>query len=183
MDGYGWRRSETARLRIPNGQVDTGILSVQCGQGGNSRTVPLPHKIQGAIRRQGEQVRARHHADLKRGSDGGFLPASVETQAKSAARALVWPWCVPAQSLTRVEATRERRRSHGHETDIPRAIQAAARKAGLPKRVSPHTRRHTFATHRLQAHDDIRQLQQRLGHSDVRTTMIDTHPIISDLKP
>jgi site-specific recombinase XerD len=95
----------------------------------------------------------------------------------------VWPWFLPAQRLTLVEARRERRRSHGHASDIPRAIKAAARKAGIPKRGSPHTRRHTFATHLLQAHDDLRQLQQRLGHSDVRTTMIDTHPIISDLKP
>ena len=82
-----------------------------------------------------------------------------------------------------MEATREVRRYHGHETDIQRAIKAAARKAGIPKRVSPHTLRHTFATHLWQAHDDIRQMQQMLGHSAVRTTMIYTHPITSDLKP
>jgi site-specific recombinase XerD len=64
-----------------------------------------------------------------------------------------------------------------------KAIKAAARKAGIPKRVSPHTLRHTFATHLLQANYDIRQIQQMLGHSDVRTTMIYTHTITSDLKP
>ena len=111
------------------------------------------------------------------------LPASFAKQATSAARALVWPWCVPAQSLTRVEARGELRRDHGHASALQRAIKAAARKAGIPKRVSPHTRRHTFATHLLQAHDDIRQIQQMRGHSDVRTTMLDTHTITSDLKP
>jgi site-specific recombinase XerD len=69
------------------------------------------------------------------------------------------------------------------ETDIQRAIKADALRAGIPKRVSPHTLRHSFATHLLQANYDIRQIQQMLGHSDVRTTMIYTHTIKSDLKP
>jgi integron integrase len=183
MYGCGLRLSETASLRIQNFNFDTGILSVQFGKGGKSRTVPLPHKIHGDIMRQCEKVRELHQADLKRGYDGVFLPASFEKKAKSAARELVWQWFFPAQSLTLVEATRELRRSHVHASDIPRAIKAAARKAGIPTRVSPHTLRHTFATHLLQAHYDIRQIQQMLGHSDVRTTMIYTHTIISDLKP
>jgi integron integrase len=183
MYGCGLRLSETASLRIQNFNFDTGMLSVQFGKGGKSRTVPLPHKIHGDIMRQCDKVRALHQADLKRGYDGVFLPASFEKKAKSAARELVWQWFFPAQSLTLVEATRELRRSHVHASDIQRAIKAAARKAGIPKRVSPHTLRHTFATHLLQAHYDIRQIQQMLGHSDVRTTMIYTHTIISDLKP
>jgi integron integrase len=183
MYGCGLRLSETASLRIQNFNFDTGILSVQFDKGGKSRTVPLPHKIHGDIMRQCEKVRELHQADLKRGYDGVFLPASFEQKAKSAARELVWQWFFPAQSLTLVEATRELRRSHVHASDIQRAIKAAARKAGIPKRVSPHTLRHTFATHLLQAHYDIRQIQQMLGHSDVRTTMIYTHTIISDLKP
>jgi site-specific recombinase XerC len=130
-----------------------------------------------------EQVRALQQADMPQGDDGVLLPASFAKQAMSAARDLVWPWCVPAQRLTRVEATRELRRDHGHASDIQRAIKAAACQAGIPKRVSPHTLRHTFATHLLQANDDIRQMQQMRGHSDVRTTMLDTHPIISDLTP
>jgi integrase len=133
--------------------------------------------------RQFEKVRELHQADLKKGYDGVFLPASFDKKAKSAARDLVWQWCFPAHHLTLVEATREVRRYHVHETAIQRAIKAAARKAGIPKRVSPHTLRHTFATHLLQANYDIRQIQQMLGHSDMRTTMIYTHTITSDLKP
>ena len=183
MYGCGLRLSEAANLRIHNFNVDTGMLSVQFGKGGKSRAVPLPKKIHGAIMRQFEKVKEIHHEDMKKGYDGVFLPASFDKKAKSAARELVWQWFFPAQRLTLVAATREVRRYHVHETDIQRAIKAAARKAGIPKRVSPHTLRHTFATHLLQAHYDIRQIQQMLGHSDVRTTMIYTHTITSDLKP
>jgi integron integrase len=183
MYGCGLRLSETANLRIHNFNFDTRMLSVQFGKGGKSRTVPLPNKIHGAIMRQFEKVREIHQEDMKKGYDGVFLPASFEKKAKSAARELVWQWFFPAQRLTLVGATRELRRYHVHETDIQRAIKAAARKAGIPKRVSPHTLRHTFATHLLQANYDIRQIQQMLGHSDVRTTMIYTHTITSDLKP
>jgi integron integrase len=156
MYGCGLRLSETAHLRIQHFNFDTGMLSIQFGKGGKSRTVPLPHKIRGEIMRQFEKVRELHQEDLKKGYDGVFLPASFDKKAKSAARELIWQWFFPAQRLTRVEATREVRRYHVHETDIQRAIKAAASKAGMPKRVSPHTLRHTFATHLLQANNDIR---------------------------
>lgn len=84
---------------------------------------------------------------------------------------------------TFIKATRELRRYHIHETNIQKAVKAAAHKAAIPKRVTPHTLRHTFATHLLQANYDIRQVQQMLGHSDVRTTMIYTHTIRTDFKP
>jgi len=142
MYGCGLRRSETATLRIQHVNVDTGMLAVQFGKGGTSRTVPLPHKIHGDIMRPFETGRALHQADMQRGYAGVFLPAAFETKAKAAARDLVWQWCFPAPRLTLVEATREVRRSHVHETDIQRAIKAAARKAGIPKRVSPHTLQH-----------------------------------------
>jgi integrase len=89
MYGCGLRLSETANLRIHNFNFDTGMLSVQFGKGGKSRTVPLPNKIHGEIMRQFEQVREIHQADLKKGYDGVFLPASFEKKAKSAARELV----------------------------------------------------------------------------------------------
>jgi integrase len=89
MYGCGLRLSEAANLRIHNFNFDTGMLSVQFGKGGKSRTVPLPNKIHGEIMRQFEQVREIHQADLKKGYDGVFLPASFEKKAKSAARELV----------------------------------------------------------------------------------------------
>ena len=83
------RRSETATLRIHHVKGDTGMLAVQFGKGGHSRTVPWPHTIQGAIMRPFETVRALQQEDLQKGDDGVFLPASFETKATSAARALV----------------------------------------------------------------------------------------------
>jgi integron integrase len=183
MYGCGLRLAEAATLRLHNFNFDTGMLSVQFGKGGKSRTVPLPEAIRGETTAQVERVRALHREDVAKGYAGVFLPGLFEKKAGGAARELVWQWFFPAQSLTWVESPGEWRRYHVHETDIQRAVKAAAARAGIPKRVSPHTLRHTFATHLLQANYDIRQIQEMLGHSDVRTTMIYTHTIRSDLKP
>jgi len=183
MYGCGLRLSEAVGLRLHNFNFDTGMLSVQFGKGGKSRTVPLPESIHEEISAQIERVKALHQEDLAKGFSGVFLPGSFEKKAKGAARELSWQWFFPAQGLTRIEDADELRRYHLHETNVQRAVKAAAMRTGIPKRVSPHTLRHSFATHLLQANYDIRQIQRMLGHSDVRTTMIYTHTITSDLKP
>ena len=115
--------------------------------------------------------------------NGVFMPGLFDRKAKNAAKELVWQWFFPARNLTFVEKENGYRRYHLHESKIQLAVKDASRRAGIPKRVSPHTLRHTFATHLLQANYDIRQIQQMLGHSDIRTTMIYTHCIVSDVKP
>ncbi|MBU4308104.1 MAG: integron integrase [Candidatus Aminicenantes bacterium] len=183
MYGCGLRLSEVTDLRLQNFNFDTGMLSVQFGKGGKSRIIPLPKKIRTEIMDQVEKVKNLHREDLKKGYHGVFMPGLFDKKAKFAAKELVWQWFFPAQSLTFVESEQGRRRYHVHDSDIQRAVKAAAFKAEIPKRVSPHTLRHTFATHLLQANFDIRQIQQMLGHSDIRTTMIYTHTIVSDTKP
>ncbi|MFW6115371.1 MAG: tyrosine-type recombinase/integrase, partial [Thermodesulfobacteriota bacterium] len=88
-------------------------------------------------------------------------------------------WFFPAKQMTSVEATGEHRRYHLHETHVQRAIKQAVSQAAVPKRASAHTFRHSFASHLLQRNYDIRTIQELLGHSDVRTTMIYTHTIKS----
>ena len=183
MYGCGLRLSEVVNLRIQNFNFDTGMLAVQFGKGGKSRLIPLPEKIRPEIMDQVKTIKNLHREDLKKGYNGVFMPGLFEKKAKFAPKELVWQWFFPAQSLTFVESEKGMRRYHVHESDIQRAVKSAAFRAGIPKRVSPHTLRHTFATHLLQANYDIRQIQQMLGHSDIRTTMIYTHTIKSDAKP
>jgi integrase len=107
------------------------------------------------------------------------MPGALDRKWRHAPRELVWQWLFPATGLTYVPETGEHRRYHLHESVFQKALFAAVRKAGLTKRVTAHTFRHTFASHLLRANYDIRTIQQLLGHSDLRTTMIYTHTVQS----
>jgi site-specific recombinase XerD len=101
----------------------------------------------------------------------------VGNKYKNAAKEFAWQYLFPAKTLTYLEKTREYRRYHLHESHVQKAIKQAVGDAGIPKRATPHSLRHSFASHLLMANYDIRTIQQLLGHSDVRTTMIYTHTV------
>jgi len=108
-----------------------------------------------------------------------FCQAGLRKNIKNAARELVWQWFFPSKTLTLVTDKNEYRRYYLHKTHVQKAIKCAVNTAKIPKRTSAHTFRHSFASHLLQAHCDIRTIQALLGHSDVRTTMIYMHTIKS----
>ncbi len=177
--GCGLRLFECLGLRVQCLNFDAGVVTVHDGKGQKDRTVPLPEAVVPELRAQLEVLRGAHRNDLDRGYAGVFLPNAMELKYPNAAKEFAWQWLFPAKNLTRVPETREFRRYHLHESHAQRAIRAAVGEARLCKRASAHTFRHSFASHLLQANFDIRTIQELLGHSDVRTTMIYTHTVKS----
>lgn len=177
--GCGLRLLECLKLRVQDLNFDTGVVTVHDGKGKKDRSVPLPESVTLQLRKQLEAVSDLQKQDLESGYAGCLLPDSVANKYKNAAKEFAWQYLFPARTLTLIESTQEYRRYHLHETHVQRAIKQAVQDAGIPKRATPHTLRHSFASHLLTANYDIRTIQQLLGHSDVRTTMIYTHTVKS----
>ena len=166
-------------LRVEDLNFDTGILTVHDGKGKRDRSVPLPQRILQELRTQIETVKQVHQQDFQAQYDGTFLFDLLEKKYRGAAKELCWQWFFPAKTLTYVPGSGEHRRYHLHESHVRKALKAAVRGAQICKRATSHTFRHSFASHLLQANYDIRTIQELLGHSDVRTTMIYTHTVKS----
>jgi len=179
MYGCGLRISECISIRVHNFNFDMGILTIHDGKGKKDRTVPIPEALNNELKEQLQHVSLLHDNDLKVAFDGVFLPGSLERKYKNAAREFVWQWFFPAPELTHVFESGENRRYHIHETSLQKSLRRAVLTAKIPKRITSHTFRHSFASHLLQANYDIRTIQELLGHSDVRTTMIYTHTVKS----
>jgi integron integrase len=180
--GCGLRLFECLGLRIQCLNFDAGVVTVHDGKGQRDRTVPLPQVIIPELRDHVQELKGLHRQDLGTGYAGVFLVNSLEKKYKNAARQFVWQWLFPAKRLTKEEDTGEMRRYHLHETHVQKAIRRAVDEAGICKRATAHTFRHSYASHLLQNNYDIRTIQELLGHSDVRTTMIYTHTVKSITK-
>jgi len=175
--GCGLRLFECLQLRIQDFSFDTAVLVVHDGKGKKDRSVPLPKSIYPELKGQIDTVKQVYQQDLDDGYNGTFLFDQLEKKYKNAAKEFCWQWFFPAMTLTFVPEGNERRRFHVHKSTVRKALKAAVREAKLCKRATSHTFRHSFASHLLQAGYDIRTIQELLGHSDVRTTMIYTHTI------
>lgn len=173
--GAGLRLSEALCLRVKDVDAAQHEILVRGGKGDRDRRTVLPASLLAPLSAHLGQVRRLHERDRSAGGGRVALPGAFARKAPGAAPAWEWQWVFPASRRYHVAATGERRRHHLDPSSVQRAVGLAARAAGLAKRVSCHTFRHSFATHLIEAGYDIRTVQELLGHQDVRTTMIYTH--------
>ncbi|MCU0638244.1 MAG: integron integrase [Candidatus Krumholzibacteria bacterium] len=173
--GSGLRLLECARLRIKDVDFVRGEITVRNGKGQKDRMTLLPASLKRPLAEHISRVRIQHDADLRKGYGAVALPDALARKYPNAAREWGWQWVFPATRFYRDRETGETRRHHLHESVLQRAVKSAVRQAGVAKPASCHTMRHSFATHLLEKGYDIRTIQELLGHSDVKTTMIYTH--------
>ena len=174
MYGGGLRVSECVSLRRKDIDFDRSEITVRGGKGDKDRRTPLARMCREPLVEQLTRARALVRRDEEEGVRTTGVSEALTRKYPNAERDLGWQYVFPA-SRTFVDAAGVRRRHHVHETAIQRAVRGAARAAGMPKRVTCHSLRHSFATHLLEPGADIRTVQELLGHSDVRTTMQYTH--------
>ena len=172
--GTGMRLSEGLRLRVKDLDLDRRIITVRDGKGGKDRTTVLPSALTQQLQAQLAARRKLHDIDLARGMVDVELPHALATKYPNAPREWAWQWLFAADYSTDPR-TGSIRRHHLHPKTLQRCMHDAVRAAGLHKPATVHTLRHSFATHLLEAGQDIRTIQQLLGHAAVATTMIYTH--------
>jgi integron integrase len=173
--GSGLRLMEAHRLRVKDLVMERGELIVRDAKGGKDRVTVLPESVASPLRQHLAKLfdRFKHQRRLK--EPGVSLPTALARKYPLAATQWGWQWVFPAASLCKDAYTGELARHHQHEKILQRAVRIAVHKAGILQPASCHTFRHCFATHLLEAGQDIRTVQALLGHTDVRTTMIYTH--------
>jgi|APLak6261664116_1056043.scaffolds.fasta_scaffold07983_1 integron integrase len=173
--GTGMRIMECLRLRVQDVDIKRSEILIRNGKGSKDRVTMLPLSLVAPLQAHLLKVRELHENDLTQGFGAVFMPFALERKYPAAAKEWIWQYVFPAAKLSTDPRTKIVRRHHVPEQSIQRAVKQAVRDAGLTKAATPHTFRHSFATHLLEGGYDIRTVQELLGHSDVSTTMIYTH--------
>jgi integron integrase len=173
--GTGLRVSELARLRVLNLDFDNGMLIVKDGKGEKDRAVRLPRKLTDLLQEHLVKVKEMHDNDLKLGYGEVYLPHALARKYPSAAKEWKWQYVFPSGNLAVDPRNGKVRRHHILDVTVQRIMRKAVNAAGIPKRATVHSLRHSFATHLLMNGVNIRDIQELLGHKHVETTMIYTH--------
>ena len=177
MYGSGLRISECLRLRIKDIDFGMQTLVIREGKGSKDRTTVLPESLVQPLQHQIEQTLTIHARDLAQGFGRVYLPNALARKYPDAETAPEWQFVFPAPRLSSDPRTGEWRRHHIIERSLQKAVKEAIRAAGIRKKASCHTFRHSFATRLLERGYDLRTIQTLLGHSDIATTQIYTHVV------
>jgi integron integrase len=173
--GSGLRIMEAVRLRVKDIDFNLRQIVIRSGKGNKDRVTVFPEELHGPLKTHLAKCCLQHQVDLRNGCGKVYLPNALYRKYPRGAAEWIWQYVFPSKRISTDPRSGNSGRHHIHEDSIRKAIKAASKLAGITKRITPHTLRHSFATHLLESGYDIRTIQELLGHKDVSTTMIYTH--------